>query len=128
MIENYRAEVLDKLGLGYDVLRSVRPDVILVSMAAFGKTGTDRDLVGFGPVIELMSGLVSLTGYPDEDEPFKTGLSYGDPVGGVYAAAAVSLALSAAIEPARARTSIWPSAKARPPWPAKPSWRRRSMV
>ena len=93
VVENYRADVLDKLRLGYDVLRSVRPDVILVSMAAFGKTGGDRDLVGFGPVIELMSSLCSLTGYAGEDEPFKTGVSYGDPVGGVNAAAAVALAL-----------------------------------
>ena len=94
VIENYRADVLDKLGLGYDVLQSVRPDVILVSMAAFGKSGVDRDLVGFGPVIELMSGLCSLTGYDDEDEPFKSGISYGDPVGGTYAAASVALALA----------------------------------
>jgi crotonobetainyl-CoA:carnitine CoA-transferase CaiB-like acyl-CoA transferase len=94
VIENYRADVLDKLGLGYDVLRAARPDVILVSMAAFGKSGPDQDLVGFGPVIELMSGLCSLTGYADEDEPFKTGISYGDPVGGVYAAASVALALA----------------------------------
>jgi crotonobetainyl-CoA:carnitine CoA-transferase CaiB-like acyl-CoA transferase len=94
VIENYRADVLDKLGLGYEVLRGVRPDVILVSMAAFGKTGADQDLVGFGPVIELMSGLCSLTGYADEDEPFKTGISYGDPVGGTYAAGAVALALA----------------------------------
>ena len=62
-------------------------------MAAFGKTGADRDLVGFGPVIELMSGLASLTGYADDDEPFKTGISYGDPVAGVHAAGAVALAL-----------------------------------
>jgi crotonobetainyl-CoA:carnitine CoA-transferase CaiB-like acyl-CoA transferase len=41
-----------------------------------------------------MSGLCSLTGYAGEDEPFKTGISYGDPVGGVYAAAAVALALA----------------------------------
>lgn len=94
VIENYRADVLDNLGLGYDVLRTARPDVILVSMAAFGKTGVDRDLVGFGPVIELMSGLCSLTGYDGEDEPFKTGISYGDPVGGAYAAGAVALALA----------------------------------
>jgi crotonobetainyl-CoA:carnitine CoA-transferase CaiB-like acyl-CoA transferase len=93
VIENYRADVLDKLDLGYDTLRSVRPDVILVSMAAFGKTGADRDLVGFGPVIEMMSGLVSLTGYLDGEEPFKTGISYGDPVGGTQAAGAVALAL-----------------------------------
>jgi benzylsuccinate CoA-transferase BbsF subunit len=93
VVENYRADVLDKLDLGYDVLRAARPDVILVSMAAFGKTGADRDLVGFGPVIEMMSGLVSLTGYLDGDEPFKTGISYGDPIGGAQAAAAVALAL-----------------------------------
>ena len=93
VVENYRADVLDKLGLGYDVLRGVRPDVILVSMAAFGKTGADRDLVGFGPVIEMMSGLVSLTGYDGGEEPFKTGISYGDPLGGLQAAAAVAMAL-----------------------------------
>jgi benzylsuccinate CoA-transferase BbsF subunit len=93
VIENYRADVLEKLALGYDELRKVRPDVILVSMAAFGKSGSDQDLVGFGPVIELMSGLVSLTGYEGDEEPFKTGISYGDPVGGTQAAAAVALAL-----------------------------------
>jgi crotonobetainyl-CoA:carnitine CoA-transferase CaiB-like acyl-CoA transferase len=93
VIENYRADVLEKLSLGYDELRQVRPDVILVSMAAFGKSGSDQDLVGFGPVIELMSGLVSLTGYEGDEEPFKTGISYGDPVGGTQAAAAVALAL-----------------------------------
>src|SRR5262249_55832878 len=60
----------------------------------FGKSGADRELVGFGPVIELMSGLASLTGYDGEDEPYKTGISYGDPVGGAQAAAAVALALA----------------------------------
>jgi crotonobetainyl-CoA:carnitine CoA-transferase CaiB-like acyl-CoA transferase len=84
---------MDKLDLGYDVVRAVRPDIVYVSMAAFGKTGADRDLVGFGPVIELMSSLASLTGYLDDDEPFKTGISYGDPVAGVHAAGAISLAL-----------------------------------
>ncbi|HVT76124.1 MAG TPA: CoA transferase [Acidimicrobiales bacterium] len=93
LIENYRADVMDKLDLGYDAVRAVRPDIVYVSMAAFGKTGADRDLVGFGPVIELMSGLASLTGYLDDDEPFKTGISYGDPVAGVHAAGAIALAL-----------------------------------
>jgi crotonobetainyl-CoA:carnitine CoA-transferase CaiB-like acyl-CoA transferase len=93
VIENYRADVLDNLGLGYDRLLGVKPNLIVVSMAAFGKTGDDRDLVGFGPVIELMSGLASLSGYEGSDEPYKTGISYGDPVAGVYAASAVALAL-----------------------------------
>src|SRR5690606_20165524 len=84
VIENYRADVLDKLGLGWDVLRAAKADLVIVSMAAFGKEGRDASYVGFGPVIELMSGLVSLTGYGD-DEPVKTGISYGDPVAGLAA-------------------------------------------
>ncbi len=93
VIENYRADVLDNLGLGYDTLRAARPDVILVSMAGFGKTGVERDSVGFGPIIEQMAGLASLTGYGDDGIPYKTGISYGDPVAGVAAAGAVALAL-----------------------------------
>ena len=92
LIENYRADVLDKLGLGWDVLREAKADLVVVSMAAFGKAGPDAGLVGFGPVIEMMSGLVSLSGYGD-GEPFKTGISYGDPVAGHQALAAAVLGL-----------------------------------
>jgi crotonobetainyl-CoA:carnitine CoA-transferase CaiB-like acyl-CoA transferase len=93
VLENYRADVLDKLGLGYEALRTARPDIILVSMAGFGKTGADRELVGFGPIVEQMAGLASLTGYGDDGIPYKTGISYGDPVGGIAAASALVLAL-----------------------------------
>jgi crotonobetainyl-CoA:carnitine CoA-transferase CaiB-like acyl-CoA transferase len=93
VVENYRADVLDKLGLGFEALRQARPDVILVSMAGFGKTGADRELVGFGPIVEQMGGLASLTGYGDDGVPYKTGISYGDPVGGVAAAGALVLAV-----------------------------------
>ena len=92
LIENYRADVLDKLGLGADVLHATNPRLAVISMAAFGKYGPQRDYVGFGPVIELMSGLASLSGYGD-GEPFKTGISYGDPVAGTAAVAATALAL-----------------------------------
>jgi crotonobetainyl-CoA:carnitine CoA-transferase CaiB-like acyl-CoA transferase len=94
VIENYRADVLDNLGLGYDVLKAAREDIILVSMAGFGKTGAERNAVGFGPIIEQMAGLASLTGYGGPDsEPTKTGISYGDPIGGIAAAGAVGLSL-----------------------------------
>ncbi len=93
VIENYRAEVLDNLGLGYEALREARPDIILISMAGYGKTGPERNHVGFGPIIEQMSGLASMTGYGDDGVPFKTGVSYGDPIAGKAAAAAVALAL-----------------------------------
>jgi len=93
VLENYRAEVLDNLGLGHDVLREAREDIILVSMAGYGKTGAERGHVGFGPIIEQMSGLASMTGYGDDGMPVKTGISYGDPVAGKAAVAAVVLAL-----------------------------------
>jgi crotonobetainyl-CoA:carnitine CoA-transferase CaiB-like acyl-CoA transferase len=92
LLENYRADVLDKLGLTADVLRAANPNLVTISMAAFGKEGPDSDYVGFGPVIELMSGLASLTGYGD-GEPFKTGISYCDPVAGLFAVAATVLGL-----------------------------------
>ncbi len=93
VIENYRADVLDKLGIGWDALREARPDIVLVSMAGFGKTGAERNLVGFGPIIEQMAGMASTTGYGDDGIPYKTGISYGDPIGGLAAAGAVALAL-----------------------------------
>ena len=93
VIENYRADVLEKLGIGWDALREARPDVVLVSMAGFGKTGAERNLVGFGPIIEQMAGMASTTGYGDDGIPYKTGISYGDPIGGLAAAGAVVLAL-----------------------------------
>ncbi len=95
VIENYRADVLDKLGIGWETLRKARPDVILVSMAGFGKTGPEKGLVGFGPIIEQMAGMASQTGYGDDGIPYKTGISYGDPIGGIAAAGAVALALIA---------------------------------
>jgi crotonobetainyl-CoA:carnitine CoA-transferase CaiB-like acyl-CoA transferase len=94
VIENYRADVMDNLGLTPDVLLAAKPDLVLVSMAGFGKTGADRDNVGYGPIIEMMSGLMSLSGY-DADTPQKTGISYGDPVAGLAAVGAVALALIA---------------------------------
>jgi benzylsuccinate CoA-transferase BbsF subunit len=104
VIENYRAEVMDKLGVGYEVLRGARPDVILVSMAGFGKTGPERDLVGFGPIVEMMGGMSSLSGYGDDGIPYKTGVSYGDPIGGLAAVGAVVLAL---IQRRRTRQGVW---------------------
>jgi crotonobetainyl-CoA:carnitine CoA-transferase CaiB-like acyl-CoA transferase len=94
LIENYRADVLDKLGLSPAVLHAANPKLVVLSMAAFGKVGPDASYVGFGPVIELMSGLASLSGYGD-GEPYKTGLSYGDPVAGTAGVAAIAMGLLA---------------------------------
>ena len=90
LIENYRADVMGKLGLTDEVLFAANPSLVLVSMAGFGKTGGDKDNVGYGPIIEMMSGLMSLSGY-EPDAPQKTGISYGDPVAGLAAVGAVAL-------------------------------------
>jgi crotonobetainyl-CoA:carnitine CoA-transferase CaiB-like acyl-CoA transferase len=93
VIENYRAGVLDRLGIGYDWLRAQRSDVILVSMAAFGQTGPDCGRPGYGPVMEELSGLASLTGWGDGRPQLALGYAYGDPVAAAAAAAASLAAL-----------------------------------
>ena len=93
VIENFRADVMDKLGLSYAWLKKQRPDVILLSMAAFGKTGPEKDMPGYGPIIEQVSGLAALTGYSDDDPPLLTSYAYGDPVAATAGAAAVMTAL-----------------------------------
>jgi crotonobetainyl-CoA:carnitine CoA-transferase CaiB-like acyl-CoA transferase len=93
VIENYRAGVLDRLGIGYEWLRAQRGDVILVSMAAFGQTGPDCERPGYGPVMEELSGLASLTGWGDGRPQLALGYAYGDPVAAAAAAAASLAAL-----------------------------------
>ena len=93
VVENYRADAMDKLGLTYDWFRSQREDIIVVGMAAFGKSGPERPLGGYGLVIEAAAGLAALTGYPDDGHPYPASYAYGDPVAGAMAAAAILAAL-----------------------------------
>jgi len=92
VIENFRAEVMDNLGLTYDVLAQANPEVIVVSMPGHGRTGPERDFIACGTNVEQLSGLCHLTGYAD-GPPQKTDISYGDPMAGIAAAGAVALAL-----------------------------------
>lgn len=92
VIENYRAEVMDNLGLAFDRLRETKPDIILVSMPSHGKTGPEKDYIAYGTNVEQLSGLCHLSGYR-EGPPQKTGISYGDPMSGIAAAGAIALAL-----------------------------------
>ena len=91
-IENFRADVTDKLRLSYEDVRAVNPAIIYVSMPGHGKTGPEKDFVAYGSNVEQLSGLVSLSGY-EGGEPMKTGISYGDPMAGTALVAAVALAL-----------------------------------
>ena len=85
MIENFSPRVLDNLRINYDELIKVKPDIIQVSMSAFGRTGPYRDRTSYGPGIDAMSGLSHLTGYPDRG-PGKPGPVLNDYNAGVLAA------------------------------------------
>ena len=92
VIENYSARVMGNFGLEYPVLREIKPDLIMVSMPAYGMTGPYRDYVSFGTGIEAMVGMSQLTGYAD-GPPLMLGIAYADPTGGTNAALAVLMAL-----------------------------------
>lgn len=92
MVENFSPRVLEKLRVTYDDLVQVNPDIILVSMSAFGKSGPYRDRTSYGPGIDAMSGLSHLTGYPDRG-PGKPGPVLNDYNSGVLAVVAGLAAL-----------------------------------
>ena len=90
--ENFAAGIMDKMGLGYEELRKVKPDIIMIAMSGYGATGPEKDYVSYGPAQVPMSGLSSLTGFPGFP-PMHVGFSYGDPNGGLHGAFAVLCAL-----------------------------------
>ncbi len=92
VVENYSVEVLPKLGLGYEALRAVRPDLVMVSMPAFGTGNAWSTCRAYGSTLEQASGLPTLTGFP-HDPPTMNHTAYGDPIGGYNAAAALLIAL-----------------------------------
>jgi benzylsuccinate CoA-transferase BbsF subunit len=92
VIENFAAGIMDKMGLGYEVLRAVKPDIIMISLSGYGATGPEKGYVSYGPPQVALSGMSSLTGYQD-GPPRQAGFSYGDPNGGVHGTFAVMCAL-----------------------------------
>lgn len=92
MVENFRPGTLDRLGLGWDVVRARNPQLVLCSIGLFGTTGPYAHLSGHGMVAEAYSGLMSLTG--DDGGPFTHfGTPLGDMNAGVHALAAIGAAL-----------------------------------
>jgi crotonobetainyl-CoA:carnitine CoA-transferase CaiB-like acyl-CoA transferase len=82
LIENYRPGVMDRLGLGYEVLSAVNPRLIYCAISGFGMTGPLRDRPSFDIVMQALSGALSVNGEPDRP-PTKLGIPLGDLVGGV---------------------------------------------
>ena len=74
---SFTAGTMEKWGLGYDVLKEVKEDIIFISMPMQGTTGPHKDFSGFGAMMNALIGLNHLTGLPDR-EPIGTGTNYPD--------------------------------------------------
>ncbi|HZP30502.1 MAG TPA: CoA transferase [Acidimicrobiia bacterium] len=90
VLENFSARVVEQFGLGYDELRAIKPDIIMVRMPGFGLEGPWRDYVGWAMGLEQASGMAQVTGYPPK--PMHPG-GFLDPVIGMHAGVAVQAAL-----------------------------------
>ena len=82
----------NRLGLGFEELRTLRPGVIMISFSGYGATGPKKHYIAYGPVQVPMTGLASVSGYPGRG-PNEISISYGDPNAALHAALAVLAAL-----------------------------------
>ena len=92
LLENFRPGVMDRLGLGYEVVKAVNPAIVYASISGFGQESPLRDLPAFDLVIQAMSGLMSLTG-PKSGPATAVGESVADVCTGMFAAFGVVAAL-----------------------------------
>ena len=92
VIENYRPGTMDKLGLGYDVMKEANPAIIYGACSGFGHTGPYSKRAGYDIVAQAMGGLMSTTGWSD-GSPTRSGTPMGDVLGGLHLAIGVLAAL-----------------------------------
>ena len=92
VIENFAGGVASKMGLGYEKLLKLRPDLIMLSMSGYGQDGPYRGYLGYGPPAAALSGFFFTTGY-EGMPPMELGISYMDPNAGIFGAIAVMNAL-----------------------------------
>ena len=92
VIENYSPRVMPNLGLTYDHLRTLRPDLIMVAMPALGRPGPWSNHISFGPGTEGLGGMCHVTGYQD-GAPSKPGNFYSDQTSAFHVATAIMAAI-----------------------------------
>jgi formyl-CoA transferase/CoA:oxalate CoA-transferase len=92
VLENYRVETLQKLGLGYEAARRRHPGIIYCSVSGFGQDGPYRDRAALDLIVQAESGMISVTGEPG-GRGVRCGVSVADMVAGMYAAFGIMSAL-----------------------------------
>jgi crotonobetainyl-CoA:carnitine CoA-transferase CaiB-like acyl-CoA transferase len=92
VVENFRPGVANRLGIGYEAIKSVRPDVIYCSITGFGAEGPRRDDIAYDIISQAMAGIMAITGEPDRP-PAKCGAPVSDLSSGIFAALGIVAAL-----------------------------------
>lgn len=92
LIENYRRDTMERLGVGYETLKEINPGLIYCEISGFGRTGPLADQGGFDLVAQGMSGLMSITGEGPGREPVKVGAPVTDITAGILGAMGVCAA------------------------------------
>ncbi len=87
-VENFRPGVMDRLGLGYEDIKKMKPDIIYASLSAFGDVGPYRDKPGFELIIQSLTGLVNVTTEPGS-KPVKVQPQVVDLCGGMFLSIAI---------------------------------------
>jgi crotonobetainyl-CoA:carnitine CoA-transferase CaiB-like acyl-CoA transferase len=92
IVENYRPDVKNRLGIDYDSIRSLNPRIVYASISGFGQDGPLADRPGFDQIAQGMGGLMSITGEPGRG-PMRVGIPIADLCAGVFCSQGILLAL-----------------------------------
>src|SRR5262249_23706848 len=92
VVENFRPDVKDRLGIDYDALRAINKRIILASISGFGQSGPYRGRPGFDQIAQGMGGLMSITGLPGQG-PVRVGIRVADLTAGLFCALGIMVAL-----------------------------------
>jgi crotonobetainyl-CoA:carnitine CoA-transferase CaiB-like acyl-CoA transferase len=124
LVENFRPGVMQRLGLGWEALRSINHRLVYASISGFGQDGPYADRPGFDLIAQGMAGVMSVTGTPG-GEPVKCGVPIADLAAGLYATNGILAALIARQSTGRGQyleTSLFESALALSVWEATEYW------
>lgn len=92
LIENFAPGVMDRLGVGYEVLKKINPRLVYASGSGYGLDGPYRDYPAMDLTVQAMSGAMTITGNPDQD-PMKCGPALCDFFGGIHLYSAITTSL-----------------------------------
>ncbi|MBO6946602.1 MAG: CoA transferase [Rhodospirillales bacterium] len=92
VVENFRPDVKDRLGISYEDLKKVNKGIVLLSISGFGQDGPYQKRPGFDQIAQGMGGLMSITGLPGQG-PVRAGIPIADLTAGMYGAMGVMIAL-----------------------------------